>query len=71
LTNRDINGVEIFSASRMRDRGELDARMTAWLRRKQADSRNSFEIVDVVVTQSSDSEYHCYSATFFYSESVA
>jgi hypothetical protein len=69
LTNRDINGVEVFSASRIRDRRELDARMTAWMQRRQAEPKKNFEIVDVVVTQSSDSEYHCYSATFFYNES--
>jgi hypothetical protein len=57
-----FSGVKVFSATMMRDRDVLGERITEW----QA-AHPSYRIVDMVVTQSSDSEYHCVAITVFYS----
>jgi hypothetical protein len=56
-----FNGVKVFSATKMRDRDELGDRITAWLR-----EHRHLEIVDKVVTLSSDAEFHCLAITIFY-----
>lgn len=58
-----FNAVKVFSATKARARGELGERITEWLR-----NNPGVEIVDVVVTQSSDQEFHCLSITVFYKE---
>lgn len=55
-----FNLVKVFSATKARDREELGDRVTAWLR-----GQDDFEVIDVVVTQSSDREFHCLSITLF------
>jgi hypothetical protein len=50
----------------MRDREELGERITAWLR-----GPRHVEVVDKVVTLSSDAAYHCLAITIFYRESAA
>jgi hypothetical protein len=55
-----FTGVEIFSATMARDRAALGDRITAWL------SEHRVDVVDKVVLQSSDSEYHCISVVLFY-----
>jgi hypothetical protein len=57
----DFTGVKIFSATKARDRECLSDDITRWLR-----ANPEIEIVDKVVTQSSDSEFHCLALTFFY-----
>ncbi len=57
-----ISGVKVFSATKHRERQELGERITEWMD-KNPDAR----IVDRVVTQSSDNEFHCLSITLFYS----
>jgi hypothetical protein len=59
-----FNGVKVFSATKMRDRDELGEKITAWLR---GDPKR--EVVDKVVTLSSDAEFHCLAITIFYRES--
>ena len=63
--NRDdttaFNGVKVFSATKMRDRDELGERITAGLR-----GAPKLEVVDKVVTLSSDAEFHCLAITIFY-----
>lgn len=54
-------GVKVFSATKARDREMLGETITDWIR-KHAD----FEIVDKVVTQSSDAEFHCLAITIIY-----
>ena len=54
-------GVKVFSATKMRERNNLGDNVTVW--RKE---NPKFQIVDTVVTQSSDSEFHCFTITVFY-----
>ena len=56
-----ITGVKIFSATKARDRDALGDNITSWIR-----SNPDVEILDKIVTQSSDSEFHCVVLTFFY-----
>ena len=62
----DITGVKVFSATKAKDRELLGEIITAWLR-----SHPDNEIVDKIVTQSSDSEFHCLTITLFYRQSRA
>ncbi len=57
-----FQGVKVFSATKARDREALGDNVTHWMR-KHPDC----EIVDKIVTQSSDSEFHCLTITLFYS----
>ena len=56
-----FTGVKVFSTTLARDRDQLSERITGWLR-----EHRDLEIVDKVVTQSSDKEFHCLTITFFY-----
>jgi hypothetical protein len=58
-----FTGVKVFSTTLARDRDALSDRITNWLR-----EHPEIEVVDKVVTQSSDKEFHCLSLTFFYRE---
>ena len=53
--------VKVFSATKFRDREELGEVITQWL-----EDHPGIEIQDTVVTQSSDSAFHCLSITLFY-----
>ena len=59
-----FTGVKVFSATKHKERDEMGEVITRWLRAK----KGSIEIIDKVVTQSSDSEYHCVTITIFYNE---
>jgi hypothetical protein len=61
-----FNGVKVFAATMFRDREQLGDRVTHWLR-----EHPEFEMVDMIVTQSSDAEFHCITITVFYSEAIA
>ncbi|MBK8479705.1 MAG: hypothetical protein IPL40_00790 [Proteobacteria bacterium] len=64
--NRDrFNGVKIFSATMAQERDRLGERITEWIRQHP-----SFEIVDTIVTQSSDEAFHCLAVTLFYWEAL-
>lgn len=54
-------GVKVFSATKARDREQLGEAITDWIAQQ-----GSIEITDKVVTQSSDSEFHCLTITLFY-----
>jgi hypothetical protein len=56
-----FTGVKVFSATKAREREELGETVTRWLR-----SNADIEIVDRVVTQSSDDEFHCLSIVLFF-----
>ncbi len=56
-----FTGVKVFSATKARDREELGENVTRWLK-----SNADLEVVDRVVCQSSDNEFHCYSLVLFY-----
>lgn len=55
------SAVKVFSVTKFRDREELGEVITQWLK-----DHPDIEIQDTVVTQSSDSEFHCLSITLFY-----
>ena len=61
-----FTGVKVFSTTLARDRDALSERITGWLR-----EHPDLEIVDKVVAQSSDKEFHCLSIVFFYRERAA
>ena len=54
-------GVKVFSATKARDREKLGENISRWLR-----NNPSLRVVDKVVTQSSDREFHCLTITLFY-----
>lgn len=56
-----FTGVKVFSATRARDREELGASVTRWLK-----ANADLEVVDQVVVQSSDAEFHCLTMVVFY-----
>lgn len=58
-----FNGIKVFSATMVQDRAVLGERVTEWLR-----NRSHLEVVDMVVTQSSDQAFHCIAITVFYKE---
>lgn len=60
-----FNGVKVFSATKARDRELLGEAVTSWIR-----THPQCEVVDKVVTQSSDSEFHCFTLTLFYIEAT-
>lgn len=57
----EVDGVKVFSATKARERESLGEKVTDWI----ADNPGA-EIVDRIVTQSSDSEFHCLTITLFY-----
>ena len=57
----DVTGVKVFSATKAKERELLGELITAWIR-----THPEHEIVDKIVTQSSDSEFHCLTITLFY-----
>jgi hypothetical protein len=56
-----FTGVKVFSATKAKEREELGETITRWL---QANA--DLEIVDRVVSQSSDNEFHCLSVVVFF-----
>jgi hypothetical protein len=58
-----FTGVKVFSATKAKEREELSENITRWLK-----SNSDLEIVDKVVIQSSDNEFHCYSMVLFYKQ---
>ncbi len=67
-TGSDVHftGVKVFSATKAKEREELGESITRWLR-----SNPALEIVDRVVKQSSDDEFHCLTIILFYREKSA
>ena len=56
-----FTGVRVFSATKAKEREELGETITRWLR-----ANADLDVVDKVVSQSSDDEFHCLSIVFFY-----
>lgn len=56
-----FNRVKVFSATKARERKALGDHVTEYLQELPAGA----EVVDAVVTQSSDSEFHCLTITLF------
>jgi len=64
-SNREFNGVKVFSATMVADREQLGEKITAWLQ-----ANPECEVRDAVVTQSSDEAFHCIAITLFFWEDV-
>jgi hypothetical protein len=58
-----FTGMKIFSTTLARDREQMGENITRWL-----NDNPLLEIVDKIVTQSSDKEFHCLTITLFYRE---
>ena len=56
-----FNGVQIFSATKAREREELGNEVTAWIR-----GNTKLSLIGRKIVQSSDSEFHCISMVMFY-----
>ena len=63
MTHPQFTGMKIFSTTLARDREAMGDNITRWLR-----DNPQHEIVDKIVTQSSDKEFHCLTITLFYRE---
>ena len=61
--NNQFSGVKVFSATMAPDRDHLGEKITIWLR-----EHPSCEIVDTIVTQSSDEAFHCLAITLFFND---
>jgi hypothetical protein len=56
-----FTGVKVFSTTLARDRENMGENITKWLK-----DNSGLEVVDKIVTQSSDKEFHCLTITLFY-----
>ena len=59
----NFNSVKVFSATMAHERERLGERITEWI-----EENPNCEIVDTIVTQSSDEAFHCLAITVFYNE---
>jgi hypothetical protein len=59
--SRMVMGAKVFTATKAKDREELGEVLTRWIR-----DNPRARILDKIVTQSSDSEFHCLTITIFY-----
>jgi hypothetical protein len=51
-----VNLVKVFSVTKARERQDLGERVTAWIQQNP-----NVQVVNTVVSQSSDQSYHCLS----------
>lgn len=58
-----FDGVKVFSATKARERVRLGEDITFWMRENPV-----LEVMEKIVTQSSDSEFHCLTITLFYKD---
>ncbi|HEY0839665.1 MAG TPA: hypothetical protein VGD74_05720 [Vulgatibacter sp.] len=58
-----FTGVKVFSTTLARERENMGENITRWIRENPR-----CEILDKIVTQSSDREFHCLTVTLFYRE---
>jgi hypothetical protein len=63
---KPFNGVKVFSATMVRDREQLGEKVTQWLA-----SHPSYQLADYIVTQSSDSRFHCVALVLFFYDETA
>jgi hypothetical protein len=61
--NVPFNGVKVFHATLQQARDRLGEVVTAWI-----EAHPTYEVRDIVVTQSSDREFHCVTISIFYWE---
>ena len=56
-----FTGVKVFSATKAREREDLGDAVTRWMA-----ANPGVRVLDKIVTQSSDREFHCLTITLFY-----
>ena len=61
-----FNGVKVFSATMFAPREQLGETVTAWMA-----ANPQLTVTEFIVTQSSDSQFHCVAITVFYWERIA
>jgi len=61
MGGNQFTGIKVFSTTLARDREMMGETITKWLKENP-----NADIVDKVVTQSSDKEFHCLTITLFY-----
>lgn len=61
-----LSGAKVFTATKAKDREELGTVLTRWIH-----DNPRAKILDKIVTQSSDNEFHCLSITIFYELAAA
>jgi len=59
--NNQFGGVKVFSATMAQERDQLGEKITHWLK-----ANPGVQIVDKIVTQSSDEAFHCLAITLFF-----
>ena len=64
-----FNGVKVFAATMMEPRQMLGEKVTQWIEEARR-TKPGFELVDIVVSQSSDEAFHCISMVLFFQEDV-
>ncbi len=58
-----FTGLKVFSTTLARDRETMGENITKWLKENPG-----IELVDKIVTQSSDKEFHCLTISLFYKQ---
>jgi hypothetical protein len=66
VPSKRFNGVKVFSATMQPDRDRLGDKITDWIA-----AHPTFEVTEIVVTQSSDASFHCVAFSVFYWETIA
>jgi hypothetical protein len=61
--NAPWNGVKVFSATMYQQRDQLGEMVTAWIA-----ANPTKKVAEIVVTQSSDAEFHCIAISVFFAE---
>ena len=61
MVTAGYDAVKVFSATKAADREALGDKLTSWLT-----SKRDVSILDTVVRQSSDQQFHCLSILVFY-----
>lgn len=58
---KQFSGLKVFSATKAGDREILGEKITEWVAKNP-----EMSVVNTVITQSSDSEFHCLTITIFF-----
>lgn len=60
-----FNGVKVFSATMVAERDKLGDKVTEWMA-----INAHLQVVEIMITQSSDERFHCVAFSVFYHENV-
>ena len=69
MTKNAFDGVKVFSATMVAQRQELGETVTRWIEEARR-TRPGFQLVDMLVRQSSDDGFHCVAICLFFREGV-